>query len=82
MAREGGRTGVCLLSSSLLSRTKHVKYLMAPWCIYFTRVLVLVSEILRLVSFSEGVFVYSSCYPACDGDEGVYFPFIVLYCAN
>ena len=32
----------CLLSSSLLSKTKYVRYLMAPWCILFMRVLILV----------------------------------------
>lgn len=31
----GGGMGVCLLSSFLLFRTKHVRYLMAFWCIFF-----------------------------------------------
>ena len=26
--------------------------------------------------------MYGSSYPICDGDEGVYFPFVVLYGIN
>ena len=29
--------------------------------------------------FLDEVFVYGSSDPNCDGDEGVYFPSIILY---
>ena len=36
-----GGTRVCLLSSFVLFRTRYVRYLMACWCIFFMRILML-----------------------------------------
>ena len=41
-----------LLFSFLLFRTRYVRYLMAFWCIFFMRVLILVFGIFRLISWS------------------------------
>ena len=46
----GGGMGVCLLSSFLLLRIKHVRYLMAFCWMFFMRFLMWVFGILRLVS--------------------------------
>ena len=73
----GGRTGVYLLSSFLLFRTRYVRYLMAFWCIFFMRVLILVFRIFSLISWS----MECSCIAPLsgDGNEAVGFPTIVLY---
>ena len=47
----GGRTGACLLISFLLFRTKYMRYIMAFWCIFFMRVLVLDFGLSNSVSF-------------------------------
>ena len=31
------------------------------------------------MSFFDGMFVYGSSYPSCDGDDMVYFPSNVLF---
>ena len=66
-----------MLSSFLLFRIRLVRYLMAFWCKFFMRVLILVLGIFSLVSFSI-VFVYSSSYSCRDGNGGVGLPSIVL----
>jgi hypothetical protein len=70
--------GVCLLSSFLLFRTKYVRYLKAIWCMFFMRIQILDFKILRLVGFLDGMFVYGSSYPDCDGDERIYFSYVIL----
>ena len=67
----GGGTWVCLLYSSLLFRTRYVRYFMVFWCIFFMRVLILVFRIYSLISWSM------EC--SCNGNEGFGFPTIVLY---
>ena len=71
----GGGTGVCLLSSFLLFRTRYVRYLMTFWCIFLMSVLILVLGIFSLISWS----MECSSYSNSDGNEGVGFLAIVLY---
>ena len=42
--------GACLLSSFLLFRIRHVRYLMTFWCILFMRILMLDFRIFNLIS--------------------------------
>jgi hypothetical protein len=46
----GGGMGACLFTSFLLFRTRHVRYLMAFWCVFFKRVLMVAFGNFRLVS--------------------------------
>ena len=55
----GGGTGICLLSSLFLFRTRYVRYLMAFWCMFFMRVLMMDFGIFRLAS----LLMECSCMP-------------------
>jgi hypothetical protein len=59
--------------------TKFRVYLMAFWCIFFMRLLMFGFGMFKFASFVNGVFIYSTSHPSCDGDEGVDFPPIVWY---
>ena len=51
----GGRMGVCLLSSFILFRTRYVRSLMAIWCMFFMRVLMM----------DFGIFISTSLLMKC-----------------
>ena len=55
---------------------------MAFWCIFFMRVLMLCFGMLRLISFVNRLFMYSSSDIRCDSDEVVCFPPLILYVIN
>ena len=46
----GGGTGICLLTSFFSFRLMYVRYLMAFWCMFFMRVLVMNFRSFRLAS--------------------------------
>ena len=50
---------------------------MAFWCMFLMRVLMQDFGNFSFVSLSMDV--YNSSYSCCDGNEGVGFPFIILY---
>jgi hypothetical protein len=74
----GGRIGACLLSSFLLFKTKYVRYLMAFWCMFFMRVLIIDFGILRLVSFLMECSCMAPLTPAVMVMRG--FTFHPLFC--
>jgi hypothetical protein len=68
---QGGGDGAYLLSRFLLFRIRYVRYLMVFWCILFMRVLMLDFGKKLFSKFIYGVFMYSSSYSSCDGNEEV-----------
>ena len=67
----GGRTGACSYVSFILFKTKYVRYLMAFWCVFFTRVSILDFEILRSASFLMECSFMTPLAPGYDGDAWV-----------
>ena len=60
---------VCLFFSSLLFRTRYVRYLMAFWWIFLMRVIMVGFGISRLVSLlMECSCIYDPSYSGCDGN--------------
>ena len=66
-------TSVCLLSSFLLFRTRHVRYLIAFWCILFMRDLVFDFGMFRLANFLMECSCTASLTPAMMVMRGLVF---------
>ena len=63
----------CLLSSFLLFNTRYVRYLMAFWCMFFMRLLILVFGILRSSKFLMDCSCIAPLTPAVMVIRGLVF---------
>ena len=79
----GRRNGCLLIVEFSFIKDNVCEILMAFWCMFFSRVLIMGFGVFRCASlFMACSCTYSPLHPGCDGDEGFGLPPLIMYGFN